>query len=193
MEQLDSIKAFKYFTIIVLSFLFIGNAYLFFQNSGEEETFSLSEEEVLELRELLEENQRLRYLEDTDSLTAREERFVQLEGQAERFLTSIFEQDADTYQSKKAEAEEVMNEELFDRFFSAEMYGANEVQTRIEEANYYIENIADNENEIEVVMEVRHEIEYIKTEVMEESHAFMRVTFERQDEQWIATGFRDLT
>lgn len=193
MSRLDSIKAFKYVSIIVLTFLLIGNVFLFFQNSNEEESFTLSEEEVLELRELREENERLRYLENTDSLTAREERFIQLERQSERFLTSIFEQDADTYQSKKSEAEEVMNEELIDRFFAAEMYGANEVQTKIEEANYYIENIEENQDEIDIVMEVRHHIEYIQTEMVEESHAFIRVTFERENDQWIATGFRDLT
>lgn len=189
---MDSIKAFKYVSMIVLTFLLIGNIFLYIQNNGEEEAFSLSEEEVLELRELREENERLRYLEDTNSLTQREERFIQLEGQAERFITSVFEQDAETYQEKKAAADQVMNEEMQERFFSADMYGENEVQTRIQEANYYIENIEENQNEIDIVMEVSHEINYIQTDMTEESHAFIRVTFERKDESWIATGFRDL-
>lgn len=177
----------------MLSFLLVGNGFLFFQNSGEEESFSLSEEEVIELRELRQENERLRYLEDTESLTAREESFIQLEGQSERFLSLVFEQDADTYQTKKSEAEDVMNNDLIDRFFSAEMYGENEVQTRIEDANYYIENIEENKNEIDIVMEISHQIEYIQTEMIEESHVFIRVTFERNNDQWIAKGFRDLT
>lgn len=189
---MDSLKAFKYVSMIILSFLLVGNVVLFFSNNSEEEETSLNEEQIQELQGLREENEHLRYLDEYDSTTARERLFHELEEQAERFLHSIFEQNADNYQTQKDEAEEVMNDEMIDRFFPADLYGEHEVETEIDEANYYIENMEENRDEIDIVIEITHQIKYLKSGMEEESHAFIRATFERQGDHWIATSFKDM-
>lgn len=189
---MDTFKAFKSVSIIVLSFLLVGNIALFFINKGNENE-SVSEAEAQEMEELRAENERLSYLEETETLTAREESFKNLENQANQFLTSVFEQDAETYQTSKAEADEVMNDDLIDRFFSADMYGENEVETSIEGSNIYIENISENREEIDIVMDVDHKIEYINTDMEEQSQAFIKVTFVKDNDNWIATEFQDMT
>lgn len=190
---MDTFKAFKYVSIIALTFLLIGNGVLFFLNNNEDEEASISEAQAQEMEELREQNERLSYLEETETLTAREESFDNLESQANRFLTSVFEQDAETYQTSKAEADEVMNDDLIDRFFSADMYGGNEVQTSIEDSSIYIENISENREEIDIVMDVDHKIEYLNTDMEEQSQAFVKVTFAKENDNWIATKFQDMS
>ncbi|WP_054637621.1 hypothetical protein [Thalassobacillus sp. C254] len=190
---MDSNKAFKYVSVIALSFLLVGNGALFFANNGDEKEATISEAQSDELHDLREENERLRYLEEYESPTAREQLFQEVEKQSKRFISSIFEQNADTYQEQKAEAENVMNEDLMDRFFAADMYGEQQVETSIDEAHYYFENLEKNRGEVDVVMDVTHTIHYVQTNQEDQSRAFIRVTFEREHDQWIATDIQDVS
>ncbi|WP_332698439.1 hypothetical protein [Halalkalibacter lacteus] len=186
---MDSIKAFKYTSIIILVFLLAINSYLFFSNHQSQET---NQAFATERKELKRENTKLKHNEQYISNTAREQFYRKLEEQAETFVYLVFVQKVDDYQTRKSEAQNMMSEELVERFFYSDMYNQTEVQTDVISSDYYIENVEMNQTEVEIIIELEHEIHYVETNIKDQSHTFIRVTFERENDDWKATNIQDI-
>ncbi|SDJ00268.1 hypothetical protein [Alteribacillus bidgolensis] len=190
---MDTFKAFKSISTIILVVLLVLNGVVFFSIQQRDTTEGQELDPSEQIQELKQENERLRHQEEFQSLTGREEIFKQLEEQAERFAHLAFVQNVDEYQTRKNEAEEVMNEELFDRFYSAEMYGGGEVETDIREDEYFIKNDPISSEKMDVIIKLKHDIYYVQTDVEETSNVLIQVTFERQNDTWMATDLDELT
>lgn len=50
------------------------------------------------------------------------------------------------------------------------------MESRIISDNYYIENMDMNQQEVDVLMEIKHEINYVESGKKDESHMFLRVS-----------------
>ncbi|MYL39830.1 hypothetical protein [Halobacillus litoralis] len=186
---MNSSKLFKNVSIVVLVFLLAMNGYFFYANGQNEEKY---EAIVDENERLVEENEILKENEKNISNTAREQTFEDLLNQANLFVDLVYVQKVDGYQERKDEAKNVMDEELQERYFPSDEYNQTSMESRILSDKYYIENMDMNQQEVDVLMEIKHEINYVESGKKDESHMFLRVTFERQDEQWIATNIEDL-
>ncbi|MYL22020.1 hypothetical protein GLW04_19280 [Halobacillus litoralis] len=186
---MNSSKLFKNVSIVVLVFLLAMNGYFFYANGQNEEKYAAI---VDENERLVEENEILKENEKNISNTAREQTFEDLLNQANLFVDLVYVQKVDGYQERKDEAKNVMNEELQERYFPADEYNQNSMESRILSDKYYIENMDMNQQEVDVLMEIKHEINYVESGKKDESHMFIRVNFERQDERWIATNIEDL-
>lgn len=186
---MNSSKLFKNVSIVVLVFLLAMNGYFFYANGQNEEKY---EAIVDENERLVEENEILKENEKNISNTAREQTFEDLLNQANLFVDLVYVQKVDGYQERKDGAKNVMDEELQERYFPSDEYNQTSMESRILSDKYYIENMDMNQQEVDVLMEIKHEINYVESGKKDESHMFLRVTFERQDEQWIATNIEDL-
>lgn len=178
--------------MIVLAVLLFGNIGFFLFNQSTETTSGQEHEQTRALRELEEENERLQMQQTFQTTTEREDAYHSLEEQAKQFVHLVFTQTIDDYQTRKNEAPEVMNEELAERFFSSEMYGQGEVETRISEEEFFIQYGDINGDEMEVVVKLNHAIHYLERDVEESSNVLIRLTFTRQDGVWIASNLVEL-
>ncbi|MFS0788840.1 hypothetical protein ABC345_20980 [Shouchella sp. 1P09AA] len=184
---MDTFKAFKSFSIIILAVLLFLNIGFFIANQSAETTSGQTLEQSRDMRQLEETNERLKTQQEFQTKSEREEAYKALEEQAMRFVHLAFEQNVDEYQTRKNEAPEVMNEELKERFFPAEMYGQGEVETSVSQEEFFIRNGDINQEEMDIIIKLNHDIRYIEREVEETSNVIIRVTFKHENGEWIAS------
>ncbi|WP_298788562.1 hypothetical protein [uncultured Marinococcus sp.] len=189
---MDTIKTFKYFSIVLLFLLLLFNGFFFFSNQTNAPTEAEATELESQVSQLQEENEALQQQVEYQSKTEREARFDELESQTAAFMNTAFVHTTDNYEKQKEQAESIMNDQLMDRFFSAEMYGGGEVTTDIANEEYFIKNMNDAEN-AQVIVRLDHQIHYKETGADETSPILMKVHFERQNGTWVAQRMEDIS
>jgi hypothetical protein len=189
---METIKTFKYFSIVLLFLLLLFNGFFFFSNQTNAPTEAEATELESQVSQLQEENEALQQQVEYQSKTEREARFDELESQTAAFMNTAFVHTTDNYEKQKEQAESIMNDQLMDRFFSAEMYGGGEVTTDIANEEYFIKNMNDAEN-AQVIVRLDHQIHYKETGADETSPILMKVHFERQNGTWVAQRMEDIS
>lgn len=189
---METIKTFKYFSIVILFLLLLFNAFFFFSNQTAAPTEAEANELEGKISQLEEENQTLEQQIEYQSKTKREARFDELESQTAAFMNTAFVHTSDNYAKQKEKAKSIMSDQLMDRFFSAEMYGNGEVTTDIANDEYFIKNMDDAEN-AQVIVRLDHQIHYTETDVNETSPVLMKIHFERQNGTWVAQRMEDIS
>ena len=186
---MDSLKLFKNISLIVLVLLVAINGYFYYENNQNEELYSNLEKVNSDLKN---ENEILKENEKNISNTAREQTFNNLLEQANLFVDLVYIQKVDGYQERKSEAENVMNEEMQDRYFPSDQYNQTTMESKVINDSYYIENMDMNQKKVDVLIEIDHEIDYLESNDKDKSTTFIRVTFEKEEEQWTAIKIEDL-
>lgn len=186
---MDSLKLFNNISLIVLVLLVAINGYFYYENNQNEELYSNLEKVNNDLKN---ENEILKENEKNISNTAREQTFNNLLEQANLFVDLVYVQKVDGYQERKSEAENVMNEEMQDRYFPSDQYNQTTMESKVINDSYYIENMDMNQKKVDVLIEIDHEIDYLESNDKDESTTFIRVTFEKEKEQWTAIKIEDL-
>ncbi|WP_079473987.1 hypothetical protein [Marinococcus halophilus] len=189
---METLKTFKYFSIVLLFLLLLFNGFFFFSNQTDAPTEAEANELESKISQLEENNEALEQQVEYQSKTEREARFDELESQTAAFMNTAFVHTTDNYAKQKEQAESIMSDQLMDRFFSAEMYGGGEVTTDIANEEYFIKNMDDAEN-AQVIVRLDHQIHYKETGVDETSPILMKVHFERQNGTWIAQRMEDIS
>ncbi|GEK59426.1 hypothetical protein CHL76_12030 [Marinococcus halophilus] len=189
---MDTIKTFKYFSIVLLFLLLLFNGFFFFSNQTNAPTEAEANELESQVSQLQEENDALEQQVEYQSKTEREARFDELESQTAAFMNTAFVHTTDNYAKQKDKAENIMSDQLMDRFFSAEMYGGGEVTTDIANDEYFIKNMEDSE-QAQVIVRLDHQIHYTETGTDETSPVLMKVYFERQNGTWVAQRMEDIS
>ncbi|QHT48443.1 hypothetical protein M662_18770 [Bacillus sp. SB49] len=186
---MNSIKLFKHVSLIILVLLLAVNAYFFYANGKKGDEY---EAVAKANQELQDENRVLEDKEKNISNTAREQRFDDLQSQAKLFVNLVFVQKIEGYQQRKDQAAGVMSEALQERYFPADEFNQNNVESKLLSEEYYIQNMDANQKEIDVLIEVEHEIDYLETGKKDKSKMFLRVHFVYEEDAWIATDIEDL-
>jgi hypothetical protein len=189
---METIKTFKYFSIVLLFLLLLFNGFFFFSNQTNAPTEAEATELEGKVSQLQEENEALEQQVEYQSKTEREARFDELESQTAAFMNTAFVHTTDNYAKQKEKAEGVMSDQLKDRFFSGEMYGNGKVTTDIANEEYFIKNMDDAEN-AQVIVRLDHQMHYTETDVDETSPVLMKVHFERENGTWIAQSMEDIS
>ena len=189
---MDTIKTFKYFSIVILFLLLLFNIFFFFTNQTDAPTEAEANELKGQVSQLEEDNKALEQQVEYQSKTEREARFDELESQTDAFMKTAFVHTSDNYQKQQEKAEGVMSDELMDRFFSGEMYGGGEVTTDIANEEYFIKNMDDSE-QAQVIVRLDHQMHYTETDVDETNPVLMKVHFERENGTWIAQQMEDIS
>lgn len=186
---MNSIKLAKNISIIILVFLLAMNAYFFYKNGERQEEFKAV---AAENQDLTEQNKSLKNEQENISNTAREQRFDDLLSQAKLFTNLVYVQKVDGYQKRKQEAKGVMNKELLERYYPADKFNQSDIESKLIEDKYYIENTDMGQEKVDILIEVTHEIDYKDTGKKDESHMFLRVNFSLDDGTWKAQSVEDL-
>lgn len=186
---MDTMKIAKYlFSIIMIASLVV-NIYFYFNNKEKSSYYEAIDEENLQLKD---EVRQLEYEVENFSNTAREQYYEDLVSQANLFVDLAFVVKKEGYEKRKNEASNVMNEELQERFYPSDILYQDQVETDISNEKFYVEKLEKGQEEVDVIVELDHEMNYLNTKQKAYSKIFVRVTFENIDDEWIATQLEDI-
>lgn len=186
---MNTFKLFKNVATIILVTLLVINIVMFVGNKKKEKHY----EDINSQNEVLKnENEILKDKQKNFSNTAREQYYQDLTNQAKLFINLAYVIKQDGYKQRKNEAKNVMSEDLIDRFYPADTFYQKQVQTSVKDVKLYIEEFKREDDEVRIIAELNHEMKYINTGQIDKSKIYVEITFEHDENKWIATKIRDI-
>jgi len=169
-------------------FLLVANIYFFSKNKEKNNEIETVKSENVKLKE---DNKSYKEKQELYSLSAREKYYKDLTKQARLFVQLAYVENQDIYQKQRELASNVMDKKLKERFFPSANY-KTDVDAKVTNDKYYIQELKPGETEIEVIVKADHEINFLKTGNKDKETIYARVTFENRDGHWMATKLGDI-
>lgn len=163
---------------------------------AEDDEPSVSHEQM---QDVIDENQQLEQelerMENEQAMqepAAMQERQEALQETAGRFVQTVYTEDAQTYESRKDEAETIMQDDLHGFLFSEDEQEETEQRAMAEDVQFFAETGELNQEEATIMARFSHTYSQGSTGDEETTMTFIELDAEQQEDgSWIIQDFRD--
>lgn len=186
---MNSVKVVKRLGIYFLIGITVLNIYLYIQQKNKAKDITKIQNENVELKK---DNEIMKEKVKLFSPTERELYYQSMIKSTKTFIYSAYVQQSGDYKKRREDAKEIMSNELLDRFFPTDTTYQDQIKTTIFNDQYFVQELQPDQDQVDVIVNFDHELDYIKTGNVDKNQIYVMVTFQREGDKWIAVEVQDI-